>query len=285
VPAAALAGLLARPRYEVFPLEGIEDEVAAHVPTDVKMTVTSSPRRGIEPTLRLAEELARRGFDVAPHLSARSVSDRAHLREILDRLGGIGVRDVLVIGGDVDEPSEFASAAELLTAMSELGHPFDEIGIAGYPESHPFISDEATIQAMFDKEPFATYVVSQLCLDARVIASWITRVRARGVGLPIYVGIPGVVPRRKLLRIATKIGVGESTRFVRKYGGMLGRLLLRGSVGPAHLLDGLASHAGAIAGFHVYTFNELRDTERWRREALARLGWPSPARTRPSCAP
>jgi methylenetetrahydrofolate reductase (NADPH) len=271
-PGDALAELLARPRYEVFPLEGIEDEVAAHVPTDVKMTVTSSPRRGIDATLRLAEELTRRGFDVAPHLSARLVADRGHLREILDRLRGIAVHDVLVIAGDVDAPGAFASASELLAAMTELAHPFDEIGIAGYPESHPFISDEATIQAMFDKEPFATYVVSQLCLDADVIANWIARVRDRGVTLPIYVGIPGVVPRRKLLRIATKIGVGESTRFVRKYGGVLGRLLLRGSVGPAYLVDALAPHADAIAGLHVYTFNELADTERWRQETLARAG-------------
>jgi methylenetetrahydrofolate reductase (NADPH) len=233
------------------------------------MTVTSSPRRGIEATLRLTEELSRRGFDVVPHVSARSVSDREHLREIIDRLRAVGVRDVLVIGGDVDEPGSFASAHELLAAMAELGHPFLEIGIAGYPESHPFISDEATIRAMFEKEPFATYVVSQLCLDARVIAGWIARVRARGVRLPIYVGIPGVVPRRKLLRIATKIGVGESMRFVRKHGNMLARLLLRGSVGPGQLVGGLAPHADAFAGFHVYTFNELADTERWRQQTLA----------------
>jgi methylenetetrahydrofolate reductase (NADPH) len=271
-PGDALAELLVRPRYEVFPVPGIEDEVAAHVPTDVTVTVTSSPRRGIDATLRLAEELSRRGFRVVPHLSARSVADREHLREILDRLRASRVRDVLVIGGDVDQPGRFASAHALLGAMSELGHPFGEIGIAGYPESHPFISDEATIRAMFDKEPLATYVVSQLCLDARVIAGWIERVRARGVRLPIYVGIPGVVPRRKLLRIATKIGVGESTRFVRKHGGVLGRLLMRGSVGPAHLVNGLAPYAAAVAGLHVYTFNELGGTERWRQEALARAG-------------
>jgi methylenetetrahydrofolate reductase (NADH) len=268
-----LVELLARPRYEVFPLEGIEDEVAAHVPADVRITVTSSPRRGIEATLALSQELARRGFDVVPHLSARSVVDGKHLQDIVERLREIAVRDVLVIGGDVDEPAgTFTSATELLAAMAELGHPFEEVGIAGYPESHPFISDEATIQAMFDKSPFATYIVSQLCLDARVIAGWIARVRERGVALPIHVGIPGVVPRRKLLRIATRIGVGESTRFVRKYGSVIARLLLRGSVGPAYLLDGLAPHTGAIAGFHVYTFNELGDTEFWRQELLARLG-------------
>jgi methylenetetrahydrofolate reductase (NADPH) len=264
--------LLRRPRYEVFPLEGIEDEVGEHVPRDVKMTVTSSPKRGIEATLRLSEELATRGFDVGPHLATRLVADTGHLSDIVERLRAVGVREVLVIGGDVRQPiGRFASSAELLAALDDLGHPFDEIGIAGYPESHPFISDEGTIQAMFDKAPFATYVVSQLCLDPRVIAGWIRAVRKRGVTLPIYVGIPGVIPRRKLLRISTRIGVGESTRFLRKHGNVIGRLLLRGNMGPGYLVDGLARLDTHVAALHVYTFNELAETERWRQERLAHL--------------
>jgi methylenetetrahydrofolate reductase (NADPH) len=267
-----LIELLQHPRYEVFPLPGIEAEVAEHVPTTVQMTVTSSPTRGIEVTLRLTEELARCGFDVCPHLSARLVRDAEHLGEIVGRLRAAGVSDVFVIGGDSEQPAgPFASAYELILAMREPGHRFAEVGIAGYPESHPFIDDETTIRVMFEKEPLATYIVSQLCLDARVIAGWIDRVRGRGVTLPIHVGIPGVVPRRKLLRIATKIGVGESTRFVRKQGNVVARMLMRGSVGPRRLVDELGSHLGAIAGFHVYTFNELEATERWRQETLERL--------------
>src|SRR5207247_11166352 len=97
----------------------------------------------------------------------------------------------------------------------------------------------------------------------------------RGVELPTYVGVPGVARRRKLLRISTRIGVGESARYLRKQGGVLTRLLLRGSVGPGYLLEGLSHEIGKIAGFHVYTFNELRETERWRQEALARLAQPA----------
>jgi methylenetetrahydrofolate reductase (NADH) len=267
-----LTELLQHPRYEVFPLPGIEGVVAEHVLTDVKMTVTSSPRRGIEATLRLTEELARSGFDVCPHLSARLVTSEEHVREIVFRLRSVGVSDVFVIGGDSQQPAgPFASAYELILAMRELGDPFAEVGIAGYPESHPFIDDETTIRVMFEKEPLATYIVSQLCLDAHVIAGWIDRVRRRGVRLPIHVGIPGVVPRRKLLRIATKIGVGESTRFVRKQGNVVARMLMRGSVRPGRLIDELGPHLGAIAGLHLYSFNELEATERWRQETLERL--------------
>ena len=272
----ALAGLLKRPRYEVFPVEGIADEVVTHVPTEIKVAVTSSPRRGIEATLRLCEELTSARFQVAPHLAARLVRDEEHLREILERLVAIGVRDVFAIAGDVDLPAgKFDGATALLAAMAELGHGIDQVGISGYPESHPFISDETTIQVMFEKEPFATYIVSQLCLDAGVTAWWIGAVRARGVRLPIHIGVPGPIARTKLLRIATRIGVGESTRFVRGHGGLLGRLFLRGRYGPGSLIEQLrptlADPVSAIGGFHVYTFNELATTERWRREALRRL--------------
>jgi methylenetetrahydrofolate reductase (NADPH) len=267
-----LAGLLRRPRYEVLPLPGIEDELVQHVPTDVKVTVTSSPRRGLEATLRLAEEVSRRGFAVVPHIAARLVADEEHLGEIVDRLAEIGIREIFVIAGDLQAPAgKFAGAYDLLVAIADLEHGFDEIGISGYPESHPFISDETTIQTMFDKAPHASYIVSQLCLDPAVITWWIGAVRERGVALPIYIGIPGVTGRRKLLRIATKIGVGESAQFLKKRGGVMTRLLLRGSVGPAYLVEGLGPDLEKIAGFHVYTFNQLRETERWRLKALERL--------------
>jgi methylenetetrahydrofolate reductase (NADPH) len=269
---AGLVELLRRPRYEIFPLPGIEDELAEYVPTEVKVTVTSSPKRGLEETLRLSAEVASRGYEVVPHVAARLVADEVHLKEITDRLREVGVHEVLVIAGDVKEPAgDFAGAADLLVALDALGHSFDEIGISGYPESHPLIRDETTIQAMFDKAPLASYIVSQLCLDPGTIAWWIGAVRDRGVTLPIHVGIPGVLPRRKLVRISTRIGVGESARFVRKQGNVIARLLLRGSVGPGYLLDRLAPEARRIAGFHFYTFNELGETERWRRATLERL--------------
>ena len=247
-----------------------------HVPTEIKVAVTASPTRGIDSTLRLCEELSSAGFEVAPHLAARLVRDKEHLGDIFARLRAIGVHDVFVIAGDAAAPAgKFGGALALLTAMAELGHGIDDVGISGYPESHPFISDETTIQVMFDKEPFATYIVSQLCLDADVIAWWIGAVRARGVGLPIHIGIPGPISSRKLLRIATRIGVGESTRFVRGHGGLLAGLFLRGRYGPGSLIERLtptlADPGSGIGGFHVYTFNELASTERWRREALRRL--------------
>ena len=59
---------------------------------------------------------------------------------------------------------------------------------------------------MFAKAPMATHIVSQVCFDAEVICGWIRAVRQRGTDLPIWIGVPGCVPRAKLLRLSMKIG-------------------------------------------------------------------------------
>jgi methylenetetrahydrofolate reductase (NADPH) len=272
--AAALAALLRKPRFEVLPLEGIEEQVRTHLATDARVTVTASPRKGLETTLELSEALARAGYTVVPHLSARLVSDRAHLEEIVARLLEAGIRELFVPAGDATEPGQFAGAVELLQAMGPLRERFDEIGITGYPETHHLISDEETIQAMFAKAPMATCIISQICFDADVIARWIAEVRRRGTALPIWIGLPGTVDYAKLVRISMKIGLGESARFLRHHSNWMSRLVTR-QFKPDPLLRGLAptlaDPAANVAGFHLYTFNEVARTERWRRETLERL--------------
>jgi methylenetetrahydrofolate reductase (NADPH) len=271
---AALAELLRKPRFEILPLPGIEEQVLEHLTTDVKVTVTASPRRGLEATLDLSERLAGAGYAVVPHLSARLVRDRVHLEETVTRLRAAGVRELFVPAGDAPEPGEFAGAAELLAAMGSLRAEFDEIGITGYPESHHLISDEETIQAMFAKAPMATCIISQICFDADVIAAWIAEVRRRGTTLPIWIGLPGSVEYAKLVRISMKIGLGESARFLRHHGNWMARLLTR-QFKPDPLLRALGptvtDPAANVGGFHLYTFNEVARTERWRRRALERL--------------
>jgi methylenetetrahydrofolate reductase (NADPH) len=272
----ALVDALRRPRYEMLPLDGVADAVRAHVPREVKLTITASPTKGLDATLVLAEELRRDGYTVVPHLSARLVRDRRHLEEVTRRLQEAGVAEVFVIAGDAPEAAgDFAGAAGLLSAMEALRGGFAEVGIAGYPESHHFISDQATIDAMFEKEPRATYIVSQICFDADVIATWVRRVRDRGTFLPIWIGVPGAVDNRRLLRTSMRIGLGQSARFLRAHRGFFRRLLLPRRHTPTKLLQQLsptfADPAARIGGIHVYTFNELEHTERWRRQLVDRL--------------
>jgi len=234
----------------------------------VKVTVTTSPRKGLEPTLELAERLAAHGYTVVPHLAARHVRDRVHLAKIVDRVRAFGATDVLVMAGDAPEPAgEFEGALPLLRALAELGSPFAEVGITGYPDSHAFISDSATIKAMFEKEEFGTYIVSQICFDPQVTAEWVAAVCERGTRLPIHIGLPGAVSRSKLLRVSQRIGVGESIRLLQNDGAGGDD-----DFDPGPLVEGLEASVHErrnVAGFHIFTFNELERTEYWRQRMLA----------------
>ena len=97
----------------------------------------------------------------------------------------------------------------------------------------------------------------------------------RGTRLPILVGIPGIVPRAKLLRVSTRIGIGESLRYLRKHGDFVTRFLQPGGFNPDRLIKGLAPALATseqrVGGFHIFTFNDLADTEAWRQRSSRRL--------------
>ncbi len=268
--------ILSRPRFEILPTKRAEDQ-AEHLPEDAKVAVTCSPTKGIENTLRFSERLLERGFRVVPHIAARLVADRAHLEQILRWFDDHELREIYVIGGDSTEPvGPYASALELLDAMSRLEHGIEEVGIGGYPEGHPLIDDEELDRSLLDKQPFASYVVTQLCFDAERILGWISDIRRKGIRLPIYVGMPGAVDRKKLLQISLKVGVGDSLRFLKKQGSLVSMLLKPGSYSPDDLVQRLAPYASDehhdIAGLHLYTFNQVEGTEQWRQRMLGRQG-------------
>ena len=94
--------MLRGPRFEVIPTDSIEQTVVQSVPRDVTMTVTASPSKGLEATIGLAERLAKHGYCVVPHISARLVVDGAHLEEIVARLTACGIDDIFVPAGGSD---------------------------------------------------------------------------------------------------------------------------------------------------------------------------------------
>jgi methylenetetrahydrofolate reductase (NADPH) len=148
------------------------------------------------------------------------------------------------------------------------------IGIAGYPEGHPLISDEELDQALLEKSALADYVTTQMCFDPDAVRGWISRQRERGIELPVLIGMAGKVSRTRLLELSVRIGVGPSLKFVRKQRG-LRRLLARGSTADK-LYDALAPTLDDpklnIAGFHFFTFNHLIETWQWQLEKQGQTG-------------
>jgi methylenetetrahydrofolate reductase (NADPH) len=271
------SALLGTVSYEVVPLKRTAETVLGCVPTSVPLTVTITEARGIDATLDLTEHLRRHGYRVAPHLAARLFVDAHHVADVVARLAEAGVRSVFVIGGDARQPvGAFPDAYALLQALQAVGHPFEEVGIAGYPEGHASIPQDAIDLALKQKAPLATRIITQICFDAAATSSWAARIAAGGVGLPVSVGIPGPVNRQKLIRVTAGLGLGQSARFLRAQRGVLRRFLLPGGYHPTRLANRLATEVARttnhIQGLHVFTFNEIARTEAWRRELLSEVG-------------
>jgi methylenetetrahydrofolate reductase (NADPH) len=273
--AEALRTLVSTAKFELIPLSNALDR-AESLPPGATVTVTASPSHGIEATFDLAEDVAARGHEAIPHISAHMIRDRDHLRELLRRAHDTGIRSAFVVGGDAKDRGEFHDAISLLRAMVEMGHPFEQIGVPAYPEGHPDIPDDVLLATLLEKQRYASYMTTQMCFNPGAIAGWITALREKGIVLPVHLGVPGVAEIAKLMRVAARIGVADSARYLKKNRKIVGHLLSPGSFGPDALLEGLgatvADPIAAIQRLHVFTFNEVGATVAWQQRMLAELG-------------
>jgi methylenetetrahydrofolate reductase (NADPH) len=249
---------------------GRSDEEAARLSEPVRLTITCSPKHGPDRSVQTAARLRALGHAVTVHLAARMVRNRSHLDSLLAGMEQAGVDDIFLIGGDTTPPrGPYASAIELLPLIRAHAHGPRTIGIAAYPEGHPLIDPRALDDALQAKSALADYVTTQLCFDPDVLLGWLRDHRARGLSLPAFIGVPGKVPRRRLLEMSMRIGVGRSVRFLREQRGVQN---LFGRSVADRLYDALAPSLEDpglnITGFHYYTFNDLVDTFQWEREKV-----------------
>ena len=268
-----MKALVAQPLFEMIPLRDALERAEA-LPPGAAVTVTASPSHGLEATVDLAGALQARGHDATPHLSAHMVADEAHLRDLLDRCRYHGFRTGFVVGGDAKDRGTYHDGLSLLRAIVELGSPFAEIGVPAYPEGHPDIADDVLLRVLREKQEYASYMATQMSFNPRAIDAWIRRMRAEGISLPIHLGTPGVAEITKLMTIATRIGVADSARYLRKNKQLIGHVI-RGRFGPDALLEQLAptlaDPAADVRALHLFTFNQIEATVEWQRGMLEQL--------------
>jgi len=157
-------------------------------------------------------------------------------------------------------------------------HGVVEIGIAGYPDGHPRISQQDLDRALADKieaaqtTGIAVHIVTQFCFDAAAILKWIGRLRDFGIEHPVRVGLAGPTNIATLLRYAGRCGVRASAQGLARQAG-LARALFAMSA-PDALLRTLAvarteRQLGDIAP-HFFSFGGLARTARWAQAVAER---------------
>jgi methylenetetrahydrofolate reductase (NADPH) len=106
------------------------------------------------------------------------------------------------------------------------------------------------------KQQLAAHVVTQLCFSAPAILSYASLLRHKGVDLPVWAGVAGSVPMTRLVKLAARIGVGSSLKFLSQNGALVRTVLSGDRYSPGPLIAGLEGQPG-IAGIHLYSFNNL----------------------------
>ncbi|MEW9871860.1 methylenetetrahydrofolate reductase [Arthrobacter sp. HS15c] len=253
---------VARIRLEVVPSADLLTQLPAAFDTTGSVSVTCLPHHGPARTVAASVKLARLGYHTVPHLAARSITGAAELHSLLLQLEEAGVSEVFLVAGDRRTPAgPYSWSGELLEAVNAYSPDFS-IGIAGYPEGHPQLSQEQLSSSLLTKAPLASSMVTQMCFSAEAISRYLRSIRKAGIELPVWVGVPGPVSVRKLVSLGARLGVGRSLKLARGTG--MAGALWRGD-------DFLSYDSGRLirevhrelvgdplfAGFHVYTFNDL----------------------------
>lgn len=224
----------------------------------------------------LATRVRMAGFEPVPHIAARALASRNDAHDLLARLNGeAGVTRALVIAGDADWPAgPFADALALIESGLFESNGFATVGIAGYPDGHPRISNVALASALTKKvdaifgRGLSVDIVSQFCFDGECIVAWLRQLRYLRVDVPIKLGVAGPASLRALLHYALKCGVRTAIKGARSTPAMA----LLAESKPDHMLRTLSQITALSTGnvtVHVFSFGGLVKTARWVAAAAA----------------
>ena len=246
--------------------------LAAVARPGTRVYVSAVPTRPAQDAIEAVASLRAAGFEPVPHLAVRNFATARELDDFLARVGEAGVRRVLVIAGDRDQPSgDFRSSIEVIDGGALQRHGIVEIGIAGYPDGHPRISEQDLERSLAEKihvaetTGMAVHIVTQFCFDAPTILKWIGRLRDFGVEHPVRVGLPGPTNLATLLRYARRCGVRASAQGLARQAGLVRQLFAMST--PDVLVRAIAEarahkHLRDIAP-HFFSFGGLAQAARW----------------------
>ena len=182
------------------------------------------------------------------------------------------MKRVFIIAGDPPEPEgPYSTSLDIIETGLLQKHGIQIVGVGGHPEGHPN-NTPAELWDWMERKIAAIraggmipLVVTQFAFDDDAIVAWVKEMRARGIDVPVRLGVPGPAGIKRLLGFAKRCGVGASASVMKKYGVSLTNLI--GSAGPDKLVNSLdkklsdAEH-GRVR-LHFYPFGALTASAEW----------------------
>ena len=271
-----LTGLLASASVEVSSSGNQLGELTGHFAAGTDVSITFLPGDNYRHNVETAVALRAAGFNPVPHIAAREIASREALDDFLGRARGeADVRRVVLVAGDVAAAKgPFKSSRDVAASGLIEGHGIGSVSVGGYPEGHPWLEGAHAFEALAawrewgGRSGVGVDIVTQFCFESAPILVWLGELRARGIELPVTIGLAGPATLATLTKFGLRCGIGNSIRALRGQIGKFGRLLTDN--GPDDVMRGLLAApqaaTAAISGFHLFPFGGLRKAAAWLGE-------------------
>ena len=235
--------------------------------------ITYLPDEKSENVIKTAKKLKLEGYDVIPHLPARTIINKNSLEKYIGELANVsGCSKILIIGGGGKQAGEISSSIDVLRTDLLSKFQFKHVGVAGHPEGSPDISNEDLDIAIKEKNEFAKnvdfnmYLATQFFFEAKSLIDWEKHLLKIGNKLPIHAGIPGPASIKTLINYARSCGIGNSLRFISKQAFKLTKLATLST--PDKLMFDLADYIRKnkdtnLTKIHFYAFGGIKKTSDW----------------------
>lgn len=263
---------------EISPYQAMESaDLPGLIPRGVRVYMTDVGTDSTETIARGAARLNDLGLVAVPHFASRRLTSHEALETRIKRLTGeAGVRDVLVIGGGLDDPAgEFTSTMEVLETGLFDKYGIKHIGVAGHPEGSPDFSKDAAEEALRLKQAFAERtdaemrIVTQFGFDAAGFIQWADGLSAAGIDLPVHLGVAGPAKLTTLVKYAIMCGVGNSVNFIKKRAASVATMVK--GFDPEEVVEPIERHINEarhtpITQVHVFPFGGVKKSGQWLRK-------------------
>ena len=235
--------------------------------------ITYLPDDNSKNVIETAKKLSLEGFNVIPHLPARTIRDNVDLEKYIGELSEVcGCSSILVIGGGGAQRGSISSTIEVLESDLLSKYNFKSVGVAGHPEGNPDIKQKDLDNAIIQKNEFALkvdyniYLATQFFFEATSLIEWEKHLESLDNKLEIHAGIPGPASIKTLISYAKSCGIGNSLRFISKQAFNITKLA--NTKTPDKLIYDLANYKNnnlnsKLKKLHFYAFGGIKKTSEW----------------------
>jgi len=248
------------------PVKEAVERLARQNPSFMSVTYGASGNASAN-TVEVASFVQQCGVSALAHLTCLS-SSRERIADEIKALKAASIENVLCLRGDMPKdsaeppPGCFVHAVDLVRALNGAGFC---LGGACYPERHPECAHmEDDISYLREKvEAGLDFVTTQMFFDNNIFYRYLSKLRDRGVTVPVIAGIMPVTNGKQIARICKISGTYLPSRFkaiVDRYGERPDAMLDAGvAYATEQIIDLFANGVNAV---HVYTMNRPEVAER-----------------------